>query len=160
MQLAAWSLALSIRLAGPSLHTYCKARSYSPGHRRAVRLSWHTFFFLSVLSSGSLTPVSDFVRHPVSLMNAHLVSQASTQLEHRKTQMSYIILHSFSFILSSLQILPSCFLQCSLPRLSPFQASPPPCALGDGLQCRSPCPGLSSTTMYPSRSSSPRLRIC
>ena len=65
---------LSIRLAGPSPRTCFKTCSYSQGHRRVIPLSWHDFFFLSVLGSGSLTPVQDFTRHSVRLVDAHLVS--------------------------------------------------------------------------------------
>ena len=96
------------------------------------------------------------------------LSLSGPQLAPRKTQISYIILHSFSFFLSSLHVLPSRFVfslvpQCSSPRLSPFpglfflHALP-----GGGLQCRGTCPELSSPTMYPSRfiSSSSHFLIC
>ena len=85
---------LSVRLAGPSLRTCCEVCSYSLGHRRVIRLSWHDSFFLSVLGSGSLTPVWDFT-------------------------ISYIILHSFSFFLSSLHIRPSRFFPEYLNALCP-----------------------------------------
>ena len=58
-------------------------------------------YLLPVLGPGSLTPVQDFTRHSVRLMDAHLVSEAPARLEAREPQVSHITLHSSSFFFSS-----------------------------------------------------------
>ena len=80
----------SPRLAGHRLRSHCEARSYTLGHRGFFPLSWHTFFFPSVLGSGSLNPVQDCTRHSVRLVE-HLVSEAPARLETREAQVTHIV---------------------------------------------------------------------
>ena len=159
----------SPRLAGHSLHSCCEARSYTPSYREGgvigevFQLSWHNFFFPCVSGPGTLTPVQDFTRHSVRLMDAHLVSQASARLEAREAQVSHIIIHSSSFFLLFVPDLSISLLsrvsQYSSPRLSPFPGLFSLHELpGGGLPCKGTYPEPPLPTTCPSQSSTRDLR--
>ena len=115
---------LSIRLASPGLRACCRARSYSLGHRRVVQLSWHDFFFLSVLRSGSLTPPCQPGGYILGLSGLHTLSPAKPKSLTSLFRSSS--LRSRSFHLVSFQSTSILFTQAfTVPR--PLL---PPCAAG------------------------------
>ena len=104
---------------GHSLCAFRKARSRSLDHRKTVRFPWHNLFLPSVLGRGPLTPVQDFTRQSVRLMDVHLVFRAFARHEPRESQVSHIARHSFPFFFSSLRVLPSRFFPQYLNALCP-----------------------------------------
>ena len=88
------------------LRLFRKARSYSLSQRGIVWLCWYNLFLSPVLGPGPLTPVQDFARHSVRLMDAHLVSQTPARLEAREAQVSLTL---FVVIFRSSSLRPGSF---------------------------------------------------